>query len=448
MINTVLVGAVTAILNLNPQTLEEVLRERFDKMDVAESNIKAARSGYNYVKHSHPGAVKYNLEERRDESLKLVMNGNEAIGLGAIAAGCTFMAAYPMTPSTPILEYFASKAEELGLVFIQAEDEIAAVNMAVGASFAGARAMTATSGSGFCLMVEGYGLAALTETPLVIVDGQRPGPCVGLPTRTEQGDLSFVLTAHHGDFPRVVLAPASVEDAFWLTVKAFNLADRFQTPVIILNDQHLGESYTTVEPFDMGEVFIDRGELLSEQESDRAARTYLRHRVTPSGISPRAFPGRGKALVVTDSDEHDEAGHLTESAAERTAQVLKRLRKEDGLVCDIIRPRWYGSGNPAVSLLGWGSSLGALMETVDALKEQGMEANLLHFSQLWPFPRAEAADFLKEARRSIVVESNATGQLRKLISQETGIVPGEFVRRFDGRPLTPAFILKELEKAI
>ena len=197
----------------------------------------------------------------------------------------------------------------------------------------------------------------------------------------------------------------------------------------------------------MGEVFIDRGELLSEQESNRDAKTYLRHRVTPSGISPRALPGQGKALVVTDSDEHDEAGHLTESAADRTAQVLKRLRKEDGLACDITRPRWYGSGNPAVSFLSWGSSLGAVMEAVDTLKKQGTEANLLHFTQLWPFPRAEAEDFLKEARRSVVVESNATGQLYKLIRQETGKTPDAYIRRFDGRPLTPAFIIKEFEKA-
>ena len=228
MVNTVMVGAVAAILNLDIEILNSVLRERFDEKAIADSNIKAAMSGYNYVKKNHPAALRPALKPGEGENLQLVMNGNEAIGLGAIAAGCTFMAAYPMTPSTPILEYFAGKAAELGLVFIQAEDEISAVNMAVGASFAGARAMTATSGSGFCLMVEGYGLAAITETPLVIIDGQRPGPCVGLPTRTEQGDLSFALTAHHGEFARVVFAPGSVEDAFWLTVKAFNLADRFQ----------------------------------------------------------------------------------------------------------------------------------------------------------------------------------------------------------------------------
>jgi 2-oxoglutarate ferredoxin oxidoreductase subunit alpha len=297
-------------------------------------------------------------------------------------------------------------------------------------------------------MVEGLGLAGITETPLVVVDGQRPGPCVGLPTRTEQGDLAFVLTAHHGEFPRAVLAPASVEDAFWLTVKAFNLAEKYQTPVLILNDQHLAESYTDTEPFDTGAVSIERGELLSAQESDRQARTYNRHQITASGVSPRALPGQGKSLVVTDSDEHNEAGHLIESAEIRAAQVTKRLRKLDGLAAEVIAPRMYGPEEADLSLVGWGSSLGALMETVDRLKEKGESAKLMHLSQLWPFPAEAVSRFLSQTKKSVVVESNATGQLARLIRQETGIKAGSHVHKFDGRPLTPSFIIDRLERGV
>jgi len=226
------------------------------------------------------------------------------MALGALAAGCKFVAAYPMTPATSIMEYMAGKSDELQVVVVQPEDEIAAINMIIGAAFTGVRSMTATSGSGLCLMVEGLGLAGITEMPIVVVDGQRAGPAVGLPTRTEQGDLEFVIHAAHGEFPRAVLAPATIEDAFWVTVKAFNLADRYQLPVIILTDQHLASSQTTVEAFDLSKVVIDRG-LLLEGEGPPVPGEYKRHAITESGVSPRAMPLVGRALVCTDADEHE-----------------------------------------------------------------------------------------------------------------------------------------------
>jgi 2-oxoglutarate ferredoxin oxidoreductase subunit alpha len=324
---------------------------------------------------------------------------------------------------------------------MQAEDEVAAINNIVGAGYAGARSMTTTSGSGFCLMVEGLGLAGITETPVVIIDAQRPGPAVGLPTRTEQGDLQFALTAHHGEFPRFVLAPANIEDCFWLTVEAFNLADIYQTPVIILTDQYLASSYATVGTFDLSKVVINRGELYTGNPAN-----YRRHAITESGISPRAFPGMNEVLVVTDSDEHDEAGHLTEDAAIRNEIVLKRLRKLDSLDRNNLKPWKYGSDKPEILLIGWGSSYGAIREAVDILNEKKMNAGMINLNHLSPFPAEAVAGAMNNASRNMVVEGNATGQLAKLIRTETGIKADGEILKFDGRPITPGYIIEKLEK--
>jgi len=304
--------------------------------------------------------------------------------------------------------------------------------------------MTATSGSGLCLMVEGIGLAAITETPIVIVDGQRPGPAVGLPTRTEQGDLQFVLHAHHGDFPRAVLAPATIEDAFWVTVKAFNWAEKYQLPAIILTDQHLASSYATVDQLDLSQVTIDRGMLFSEKGDGPP--DYRRHKVTPSGISPRAFPGLGKALVVTDCDEHDEEGHLTEDAGDRTAQVEKRLRKLLSLREEITTPRKYGSRGAETMLIGWGSTYGAIHEAVDMLRKEGSSVSMLHLGELWPFPTKAVADAVGKVQNSYAIEGNATGQLARLIKTETGYDVGGRILKFDGRPFTPTYIAEAVRK--
>ncbi len=441
MTNTVALGAAMALVDYNLDILNTILVEHFGKGKVADSNVAAARAGYEYTQAEHKGDVRQ-LKPVSDAK-RLLLTGNEAISLGAIAAGCKFMAAYPMTPTSSIMEYMAAKSKEFDLVMVHAEDEIAAVNMAIGAAYAGVRAMTATSGSGFCLMVEGLGLAGITETPVVIIDGQRPGPAVGLPTRTEQGDLQFVLHAHHGDFPRAVLAPATIEDAFWVTVKAFNWAEKYQLPVIILTDEHLASSYATVDPFDLSQVTIDRGLLLSEEESPLE---YMRHRITPSGISPRAFPGLGKALVVTDCDEHDEEGHLTEDAETRTAQVQKRLRKLFSLKQEISTPWLYGHKKAETTLIGWGSTCGAIHEAVDILRKEGASVNMLHLNELWPFPAEAVADVLSTAHNSYVIENNATGQLARLIKAETGRDVSGKILKFDGRPFTPAYVAEAVRK--
>ncbi len=444
MANSVAVGAALGLVGYDFEIPSGILREHFGGGEVGENNVKAARAGYEYAQQNFQGDFGHRLNPISDEK-RMLLTGNEAIALGAIAAGCKFMAAYPMTPASSIMEYMAAKSRDFNLVVVPAEDEIAAVNMIIGASYAGVRAMTATSGGGFCLMVEGLGLAGMTETPIVVVDAQRPGPAIGLPTRTEQGDLQFVLYASHGEFPRAVLAPATVEDCFWLTVKAFNLAEKFQLPVILLTDQHLASSYATVDPFDLSQVTIDRGLLFSPELAGEPS-GYQRHRITRSGISPRAFPGQEGALVVTDSDEHDEAGHLIEDAETRTRMMQKRLRKLFSLKKDISTPGIYGARKADITLIGWGSTCGAIREAVDILNKEGLKVNSFHLTELWPFPAHAVAEALSHAPTSYVIENNATGQLSRLIRAETGREASAKILKYDGRPFTPGYIAQQVRK--
>ncbi len=441
MANTVALGVAMGLVQYDFDILDKVLREHFGSDEIGESNFKAAKGGYEYAKEKFTAHFSHKLSPI-GPTRRMLLNGNEAIALGAVIAGCKFMAAYPMTPASSIMEYLAAKAKDLDLVMIQPEDEISAINMVVGAGYAGVRAMTATSGGGFCLMVEGLGLAGITETPIVVVDAQRPGPAIGLPTRTEQGDLEFALHASHGEFPRAVLAPSTVENAFWLTIKAFNLAEKYQLPVILLTDQHLASSYTTVDRFDISKVTVDRGLLFSGKEAEE----YKRHKITESGISPRAFPLQGKALVITDSDEHNEEGHLIEDRETRTQMMQKRMRKLLGLKNEIAPPEIYGPKKAETTLIGWGSTYGAIREAVDILTAERFSVNLVHLTELWPFPAEAIVDILDNARNSYVIENNATGQLSRLIRAETGRNVTGRILKYDGRPFTPVYIAREIRK--
>lgn len=443
MSNTVALGAALGLVKYDSEILERVIREHFGSGEIGDKNVSACRAGYQYALENYKGNLNITLG-RASQAKRMLLNGNEAIALGAIAAGCKFMAAYPMTPATSIMEYIAAKADEFGIALVPAEDEIAAINMVVGAGYAGVRSMTVTSGSGFCLMVEGLGMSGITETPIVVVNAQRPGPAVGLPTRTEQGDLQFIIHAHHGEFPRAVLAPATVQDCFWLTVKAFNLADKYQIPVVLLTDQHLAASYATVEKFDLSGVTIDKG--LMHSESDSGSDAYKRHQITPSGISPRALPGQGKSLVVTDSDEHDEEGHLIEDGETRTRMVQKRMRKLFSLKQDIAPPRLSGAKKADTLLIGWGSTSAAIEEAAHFLREEGLSVNSLHFNELWPFPGQEIGEAIDRAEHSYVIESNSTGQLASLIRAQTGKQASGSILKYDGRPFTPAYIAREVKK--
>ncbi|MFN3466214.1 MAG: 2-oxoacid:acceptor oxidoreductase subunit alpha [Candidatus Brocadiales bacterium] len=442
--NSVAAGAALGLLGYAFEPLAGVLRDVFGKKGtVAEDNVRAARAGYNFTIQNGYSQFPWRLKPLSDKR-RMLIAGSEALALGALAAGCKFMSAYPMTPSTGIMTYLAGKAREWGLIVEQAEDEIAAITMALGASFAGVRALTATSGGGFCLMVEGLGLAGMTETPIVVVEAQRPGPAIGLPTRTEQSDLEFVLHASHGEFPRAVLAPGTSEEAFYAMAKAFNLAEKYQTPVIVMSDQHLADSYWTVDGLDTSRISIDRGQLLRPEEVERLV-GYKRHAITDSGISPRALPGYPGITVVTDSDEHDEEGHLTEDVSLRTRMMLKRMRKQIGLVQEISPPKFYGVDRPEILLIGWGSTYGAIREAVDLLQAQGQKAGMMHISEIWPFPSGAVAQALESAGACYVVENNATGQMARLIRRETGKAVTGRILKFDGLPFSPEYIMEGIK---
>jgi 2-oxoglutarate ferredoxin oxidoreductase subunit alpha len=447
--NTVALGAALRLVQYDFEILSAVLRRTFGKkgLEVAEKNVDAARAGYDFVHERGSASFGYRLATV-GASRKMVINGGEAVALGALAAGCKFVSGYPMTPTTGILQYFAGQSKTLNVVFEQAEDEIAAINMVLGASYAGVRALTATSGGGFSLMVESLSLAGMTETPVVIVLGQRVGPATGLPTRTEQGELEFAIHAGHGMFPRVIFAPGTVEEAFYLTIKAFNLAEQYQVPVVLLTDTYLSDTYVTAE-FDLSKVKVERGDFLSDEEVHALGRhRYMRHKLTPSGVSPRVIPGQAAALVVTDSDEHTEDGHITESAEVRLQMVQKRLKKMAGLRTEISSPHTYGPEEAETVLACWGSTYGALREAVERLNNANTAVRMIQMSEIWPFPRKAFMDSIKGFHRLIVVEGNATGQMAHLIRAETGVNVTGKILRYDGRPLTPAYVVTKFQEEV
>jgi len=449
MTNTVAAGAVVGLGERDLDVLLRVLKKELAKAgeEVVSGNVAAARAGYHFARQKHCKSTSQTLKPAPQKAQRLLLNGNESLSLGAMVSGCKFMTGYPMTPASSIMEFLAGKGRHYNIVTIHVEDEISAINMAIGAGFAGVRSMTATSGGGFALMVEGLALAGMTETPVVIVLGQRPGPATGLPTRTEQGELWFALHAGHGEFPRAVLAPATAEGAFWKTIKAFNLAEKYQTPVIVLTDHHLATSYKTVTTYNLKEVNIDRGTLLFAQESAKVT-DYKRHLVTKSGVSPRAIPGQGRALVITDSDEHNETGHMIEDAATRNQQNKKRLRKLASIRAEIEQPLLNQQPEAEMTLVGWGSTYGAINEAVQVLRENRVIVNHLHLTELWPFPAEAVASILNNSPRSIVIENNATGQLAQLIRRETGKKVSSNILKYDGRPFSPQYIVNALKKEV
>jgi 2-oxoglutarate ferredoxin oxidoreductase subunit alpha len=438
--NTVAAGAALTLAGHPLQTFQALLAETFGRKGavVVAGNQQAAQAGADYLRQHYPDRL-----TRRTPSLpshgKILIGGVEAIALAGIAAGVQFYSAYPMTPSTGVLNYFAQHAERFGMVVEQAEDEIAAINLCLGASYAGARAMTATSGGGFALMVEGLALAGMTETPVVVALGMRPGPATGLPTRTEQGELWFALHAGHGEFPRFVFTPGNPEEAFQLTFRAFNLAGGYQTPALLLYDQYLADMTMTVPRFDFSGLQVQRSLATGDEVGE--GYSYARYRLTESGLSPRALPGTPGAVVEVDSDEHDEHGHIIEDAETRRAMVDKRLRKYAGMRGEIVPPLLEGEESPDLLLLGWGSTRGCIAEATQILRQDGLRVARLHCPQLWPFPAQQVAAALQSAKRSVVVENNATGQFRDLIRRETGLQPDALVAKYDGRPFSPKEIV-------
>jgi len=378
----------------------------------------------------------------------MLIAGNEAIGLGAIASGVKFYSAYPMTPSTGIMNYIAGKEKECGIIVEQAEDETSAINMALGASFAGVRAMTGTSGGGFALMVEGISLAGMTETPVVIVLAQRPGPATGFPTRTEQGDLQFALYTAHGEFPRIIFAPGTIEECFFFTIKAFNLAEKYQIPVILLTEQDYGQNLQTVKRFNLSRVKIERGKLLSQEELFRID-DYKRYRFTPDGVSPRVIPSMKGGLHMVESNEHNERGYRDEDPENRIQMMEKRMRKLGSLRKDLIPPRIWGKRQAEIGIVGFGSTFGPIQEARERLQEQGVQTKYLQVRTIWPFPSREVEAFFSSCRKVFVVESNYSGQLHSLIRSQVKHLPElKSIRNYSSLAFRPLEVLKEIEKAL
>jgi 2-oxoglutarate ferredoxin oxidoreductase subunit alpha len=437
--NIAALGVVSSLLGLDTQLVVKTLEDSFGEAHIedAEENRITFERSFRWALE-HPIAFK-KLPALTDPPRRLMMNGNEAIALGAVSAGLRFYSFYPMTPATSIGLNLAAYAKRMGLIVEQAEDEIAAINMAIGASFAGAPSMVATSGGGFALMIEGVSLSAMTETPVVVVVAQRPAPATGLPTRTEQGDLDFVLHSGHGEFPRAIFAPGTIEECFHLTRKALELAERYQGPMFLLTDQFLADSYRAVVPFEVGNFSSIRA---GAEQTGSAP--YQRFSITESGVSPRLLPGGTDQLVVADSDEHTEDGHITEDLSVRKKMVEKRLRKGQGLREDVIPPDSAGESKPDLLLIGWGSSKAAVEEAAGLMNAQRKKVATLHFSQVWPLIPEQFIRHLESARQVVCIEGNAFGQLGRLIRRETGFHIEKKVLRYDGLPLTPEYIVQEL----
>jgi len=449
MENTVALGAACALLDYDPEFLNSVLRDTFNPK-TAEQNTEAAKQGYSYAKENYGNDFGYQLKKTDSTGKnKIFLAGNEAIGLGALNAGCKFYAAYPMTPATSILHFLAPLDREYKMVVIQVESEIAAVNMVAGASFAGVRSMTATSGGGFCLMTEGLGMIGMTETSPVIVLVQRPGPSTGLPTYTGQGDLRFAIHASQGEFPRVIIAPGDVEECFYSTLEAFNLAEKFQIPAIIISDKYLAESNGTTEPFDQNRIRIDRGQLIITKEYTEEE--YIRHRFTENGISPRAMPGTKGAIVRTNADEHNELGYTSEDPVLALKMADKRFKKLDALTKELQKyetVKVYGSKEADTTIIGWGSTKGPIREAIKLLSNEGVKLNYLQIVYLHPFPVAKVQEILQSAKNTIIVENNMTSQLSSLIREHLLIDVDHKILKYNGRPFNPEALARSIKEVL
>ncbi len=449
MANSVASGAALAVLGLSLDSLLELLEETFGPKGkkVVDANKECACAGYEQAEERFKGTQLCKDVPEKKNSKKILVTGSEAMALGAIASNIRFYSAYPMSPATAIMEYLAAKKKEYGLIVEQAEDEISAVNMAIGAFFSGARSMTGTSGGGLALMVEGISLAGMTETPLVIVDCQRPAPATGLPTRTEQADLLFVAHCAHGEFPRAIFAPSSAEEAFYLTNKAFYLAEKYQIPVFILGDQYLNDSSWTVEPFHMENIYKGRHSLISDKDlADFQPYQYKRYETTASGISPRILPGTPEQVLYADSDEHTEEGHITESAEVRQKMVQKRLRKFSGLKEEMSPAKIYPDAEAELYTVSWGSTLGPVEEAVHHLRDKGMNIGYIHFSEIYPMKKDVLPKKVRKGAELIGIENNATGQFSKLLKMEMDVRVEKRILKFDGRPYSPQELARQIEE--
>ncbi len=423
MRNVVALGAACAVADFPIENLDEALEKRFGDKGTAmvENNKEAARAGKEYVDEEYDD-IDFDYSMETTDNDYVLLNGDEAIGMGALAAGCRFYAGYPITPATDVMEYLKGRIEDYGGIVVQAEDELSAVNLALGAARSGARSMTATSGPGIDLMSETFGLVAQTETPMVIANVMRSGPSTGMPTKQEQGDLNMTLYGGHGEIPRFVLAPTTIAEIFWKTVEAFNLAEKYQTPVYLVTDLALAVTEQTFPPeaFDMDDVEIERGKVVDEDDIDTwldEQGRFQPHFPTEDGISPRAFPGTEDGAHMTTGLEHNALGRRTEDQEVRVEQVDKRERKvQTAREEEDWDYREFGDPDADTLVISWGSNEGAIREAMDFLEEDGIDVRFLSVPYI--FPRPDLTEEVEQAETTIVVECNATGQFADVIEHD------------------------------
>ncbi len=459
--NTVAIGASLALLGADITPLFTLIEEEFSRKEaeVSEMNKQAIQKGHDYVLHHYGGLVEsfiYKMERIHPEDQRMAISGNEAIGVGAVRGGVEFYGGYPMTPSSTLLAFMAANQYDHGFVVKHAEDEIAVVNMTVGASFAGARAMCATSGGGFALMEEGIGLAAITETPITLVNVQRPGPATGLPTWTDQGDLRFVLHAAQGEFLRVVIAPGDMDESYRGIQVALNMAEKYQIPSIVLSDKWLAESHAVVPVFDPNAVPLERGKLILKDDQINRYNTinsdkgvYGRYLPSNDGVSPRTVPGVKDGVFLANSDEHEEHGYTSEDADVRIEQVDKRMMKLNHVLKELPEPQIYGNEFSSILLVGWGSTKGPILEALKMVQEElDTSVAFMHVMYIWPFHTQAIKSALTRYRRIILVENNSTAQFGGLIAEMTGDVLAEKWLKYDGRPFWPEELAEKIKAVI
>ena len=469
--NTIAVAISAALLGYDPRFLEVSLATVFaDKKGVVELNVRAVELAYDYVREELPvQALAHQLVAPRstlpprpgkDGEEMILAGGNEAVALGKMAAGMTFQTYYPISPATDesfYLEAHANVPQKDGstaaIVIVQTEDEISAVTMAAGAALTGARSATATAGPGFSLMVEGMGWAGMNEVPLVITLYQRGGPSTGLPTRTEQSDLLFAINAGHGEFPRLVIASGDLTEAFYDAARAFDYAERYQTPVIHLLDQTIARTTQTVPPFDLSRIQIQRGQIYQpatgEGDGEAGEEPYQRFALTESGVSPRALVGQPGGTHWLTGSEHTEDGLVTEDPVVRERQMEKRARKLELAAREIPleqKLQVYGDPDAALTMVSWGSNKGAILEALAGLEADGIPARLIQVHLLWPFPARELDALLESAGTVVVVESNNSGQFAQLLSGQTCRYVDHLVAKYNGRPMTCGEVSRALRE--
>ena len=453
MINVMLAGALVQALNLDPKVTLEFIKSKFLKKgnEIVELNNKIFDLGFEWTKAN---VKPLNLELKGDNKPKLFMSGNEAIGMGLVAGGLKFYAAYPMSPATGILHYVSTLARSEKLIIKQVEDELAAINYAIGAGHAGVRAAIGTAGGGFCLMVEALGFSGMSEVPIVAVLVQRGGPSTGVPTKIEQADINLAMGGN-GDFPRFILAPRDLEDCFYQAARALNIAEKYQVPVILISDFFLSEHFETIDDLDFSKIKIERGKLLTKWNSSEK---YKRYAYTEDCISPRVRPGTFGAMHVVVSDEHDEYGHLMSDVEagtphareERIKMHGKRMRKVQNMIenGDAKPPILEGNTNTGTTFVSWGSTYCYVKSAIRLLEHEGIKANHLSFTDIYPIPREETLAILKKCRHLISVEANMCNSLCRQILAETGFEIKEHINRFDGEPFTGEYIVKEFKKKL